>query len=202
MRNFFPDYSKKKNKWTSLHAPFPQAEEALSFQVQSIPQAIHLLSLKAKEGSDSFQETVHSLHQTLGNQQMTQIFRSLSKIQKSPQESASQAFQHATADGAHEIPYRQEMENSFGVSFQNVKAFFGGKAQAGMDALGAEAAAFSNKVAFRTASPSKETVAHELTHVLQQGGHQSSINLPQKMDVSHPSDPAELEADQVGKMFK
>ncbi|RME02983.1 MAG: DUF4157 domain-containing protein [Planctomycetota bacterium] len=111
------------------------------------------------------------------------------------------AFKHATSGSAREVPYRQEMESAFGVSFRNVKAYVGRTASEGLNLLGAEAAAFGDKVAFQSSNPSKETVAHELTHVVQQGGSHSSATLPTKMKVSHPNDPAEREADAVGKQF-
>lgn len=192
-------FQKKKQKKSHPSSPNPQITGEVTPIPQTYPQAIHLLQSEAQKSPSSFYQTLHRLHQTIGNQAVAQIFRS---AQKEPEVDSAQAFKHATSGGGREIPYRQEMESHFGTSFQNVKAYAGGKAQHGMDALGAEAAAFSNKVAFRTANPSKETVAHELTHVIQQGGHEASLSIPQKMDVSHPSDPAELEADSVGKNYK
>jgi hypothetical protein len=73
-----------------------------------------------------------------------------------------------TASGGQEIPYRQEMEASFGADFSNVQAHFGDSAAQASQALGAKAYAMGNQVAFADPNPSKALVAHELTHVLQQ----------------------------------
>ena len=103
------------------------------------------------------------------------------------------AFAHATSGAGGSVPYRGEMEKAFGRSFGDVTAHTGGQAATeGLGALGARGAAQGSTVAFNTASPSKELVAHELTHVVQGSGgvHQSS-------DVSKPSDAAEVEADKV-----
>jgi hypothetical protein len=75
---------------------------------------------------------------------------------------------------AHEsggaLPHRAQMEGAFGRDFGDVQAKSGGAARAACEQLGAEAFAHGNMVAFRSPSPSPETVAHELTHVVQQGG--------------------------------
>jgi hypothetical protein len=71
---------------------------------------------------------------------------------------------------AHEVPYRKEMESSFGADFSGVKAYTDGPARKASGDLGAEAYAAGNQVAFNTSSPDKATVAHELTHVLQHTG--------------------------------
>lgn len=68
-----------------------------------------------------------------------------------------------------EIPYRAEMESKFGTSFAGVRAHTGPEAAAASKALGAEAYTFGAEVGFRDRAPSRETVAHELTHVVQQG---------------------------------
>lgn len=68
-----------------------------------------------------------------------------------------------------EVPYRAEMEAKFGTSFGGVQAHTGAEASAASKALGAEAFTFGSQVGFRDEAPSRETVAHELTHVVQQG---------------------------------
>ncbi len=67
-----------------------------------------------------------------------------------------------------EVPYRQEMEASFGADFSNVKAYTGGPARKASEALNAEGYTVGDQVAFKDSSPDRGTVAHELTHVLQQ----------------------------------
>lgn len=106
------------------------------------------------------------------------------------------AFANATQGAGSEVPYRADMERSFGQGFGSVRAHLGGHATAGLDALNARAATKGETIAFESASPSRELVAHELTHVVQQrqGG---GAGLQAKGEVSDPSDAAEQEADLV-----
>lgn len=112
------------------------------------------------------------------------------------QANAVERFNEAeTATDAREIPYRDEMERAFGHDFSNVQAHVG--ARDALDPMGARAAAMGEKVAFSETSPSKEVVAHELTHVVQarQSGVDSAVQA--KSDHSQPNHQAEVEADRV-----
>lgn len=73
------------------------------------------------------------------------------------------------APGA-DVPMRETMESFFGVGLGGVRAHTGPEAEAASVALAAEAYTYGNDIAFRSASPHPATVAHELTHVLQQRG--------------------------------
>jgi Domain of unknown function (DUF4157) len=89
------------------------------------------------------------------------------------------------------VPYRREMEAAFGRQFGDVRAHLGRASE--MSLLGAEAATRGAEIAFRGSHPSRETVAHELAHTVQRdrgnrGASSGAANL------SHPEDPAELEA--------
>jgi hypothetical protein len=77
---------------------------------------------------------------------------------------ASDGFRGAGSD----VPYRAEMEQSFGRDFSGVRAYTGSQAAGANDKLGANAYAMGSQVAFKSANPSKDLVAHELTHVVQQ----------------------------------
>jgi hypothetical protein len=66
------------------------------------------------------------------------------------------------------VPYQDEMESKFGTSLDGVRAHTGDEAAEANRVLGAEAFTYGSDIAFRTANPSRETVAHELTHSLQQ----------------------------------
>lgn len=81
-----------------------------------------------------------------------------------PQEVAGSGFQ----GGGHEIPYRAELEQSFGADFSSVRAHTDEHAQTASKSLGAHAYAQGDQIAFASANPDKALVAHELTHVLQQ----------------------------------
>lgn len=73
--------------------------------------------------------------------------------------------------GGHEIPYRAELESSFGADFSSVRAHTDEHAQTASHSLGAHAYAQGENIAFSTANPDKALVAHELTHVLQQSAN-------------------------------
>jgi uncharacterized protein DUF4157 len=86
------------------------------------------------------------------------------------------AFELAASGAATEVPRRREMETAFGTSFAGVRAYLGGSnAQAGLGALGANAAARGEEVAFRDASPPEDLIAHELAHVVQQRRGQTGV---------------------------
>lgn len=73
-------------------------------------------------------------------------------------------------DRPGEVPYRAEMERGFGTSFAGVNAHFGEDAGQASRALGAEAYTVGQNVAFANPNPTREVVAHELAHTIQQGG--------------------------------
>lgn len=102
-------------------------------------------------------------------------------------------FSAATRGGGGAVPYRADMEKSFGRSFGDVQAYTGRSQE--MGDLGAEAAAQGKSVAFGTSNPSKELVAHELAHVVQNDRGGSGVQ--GKSTVSTPSAAAEREADSV-----
>lgn len=74
------------------------------------------------------------------------------------------------------LPYKAEMEDKLGTDFSHVKAHTNASARQASEALGAVAFTYGSDVAFRDQQPSKGTVAHELTHVVQQtGGENTSM---------------------------
>ncbi|MBW2255273.1 MAG: DUF4157 domain-containing protein [Deltaproteobacteria bacterium] len=103
------------------------------------------------------------------------------------------AFASAVEGSGGAVPYQDEMEEAFGEDFSDVEAHLGEKES--MDEIGANAAAKGNEAVFAEESPGKEVVAHELTHVLQQGGDGEGTQMSSA--VSGPSDAAEVEADQT-----
>jgi len=109
----------------------------------------------------------------------------------------SEAFGQATAGAASTVPHRARMEAAFGQDFGGVRAHLGdGPARAGLDTLGARAAAHGDVVVFDSSSPSAELVAHELTHVVQQRQSGGATTQHQAV-VSEAGDAAEREADSV-----
>ena len=66
------------------------------------------------------------------------------------------------------LPYLAAIQKSFGHhNVSSVQAFVGGQAKTASDAIGAEAYATGNSVAFR-GSPTLHTAAHEAAHIVQQ----------------------------------
>jgi len=100
-------------------------------------------------------------------------------------------FRHAISGTGQPIPYRREMEAAFGRRFDNVRAHLGRAPE--MRLLDAEAATRGGRIAFRDQHPSRETVAHELTHVVQQDRARARA-LSGAAPLSHPDEPAEREA--------
>ena len=66
------------------------------------------------------------------------------------------------------LPHRKTVEGALGADMSGVEAHTGKAASEACEALGAQAFTMGNKIAFKDASPSKELVAHEATHVVQQ----------------------------------
>jgi hypothetical protein len=117
------------------------------------------------------------------------------------------AFHRAIEGDASALPFRSDMERAFGQEFASVRVHLG-RTEA-MAMLGARAATDGHQIAFAEASPSRGTVAHELTHVVQNdragGGaiHRATdhhaIRSP---SLSDPADAAEREADAVASRIE
>lgn len=83
-------------------------------------------------------------------------------------EAAQEALRIAKQGPPSQLPFRQEMEKSFGRSFHNVEVYVGPSAKMACRQLGAKAFSVGKIVVFAEQNPSRDVVAHELTHVLQQ----------------------------------
>jgi len=106
-----------------------------------------------------------------------------------PLDIANQGF----SGGGSAVPFQGEMESIFGQSFDGTSAFFGGAARESNEALGAKAYAMGDNIAFSEANPSRSTVAHELTHVVQNRGGGPLC----KGEVSDPGSAHERQATRV-----
>ena len=93
------------------------------------------------------------------------------------------------------------MESSFGADFSGVRIHDDARADGLSQALSARAFATGRDVFFRQGeyspgtSAGRELLAHELTHVVQQGG----AEIRRKMTISDPGDAHEVEADQMAR---
>jgi Domain of unknown function (DUF4157) len=91
------------------------------------------------------------------------------------------------------LPFQAEMEQRFGQSFGKVQAHAGPEAAEANAQLRAEAYALGNQIAFKSASPSREVVAHELAHTIQQSGGAGAV----QMKSGGTADDFEEEADRA-----
>ena len=111
--------------------------------------------------------------------------------------SAAAALPGAASPGAPAtagaVPYRAEMEAAFGQSFASVTVRTG--EDAALREIGARAATRGEHIDFADASPSRETVGHELAHVVQHRRHGDGGT----SGMSRPDSPAEREAAHVGE---
>lgn len=107
--------------------------------------------------------------------------------------SPEEAFAAATSSEGGDVPFRGEMERTFGQDFSGVRAHFGRRAE--MAALRAHAATDGERVAFAGTAPDRKVVAHELAHVVQR--RQAGGAAVQAGALSARRDPAEQEADQA-----
>lgn len=99
----------------------------------------------------------------------------------------------AGSGGGDSLPYRAEMERAFGQDFSGVHVQLGQS----LDGVGALAVTDGEQVRFESQRPSKELVAHELVHVVQQRRHGGSGPIRDKPGVSQGSDAAEREAESL-----
>lgn len=125
-----------------------------------------------------------SLQRTVGNQAVQRMIKS--GVFQAP----GTFFRMATHGHGRQLPYKEEMETAFCERFDDVQAYVG-KAQP-LAMLGARAAMQGTRLAFQDINPSKETVAHELVHVVQQRRHGDFSSGPAAL--SEPGEPTEQEA--------
>jgi hypothetical protein len=101
---------------------------------------------------------------------------------------------------------RQRMESSFGADLSDVRVHAGGEAASSAQAVDAHAYTVGNEVVLGSGhepgSPSHErTMAHELTHVLQQrSGPVDGTEAPGGIRLSSPGDPFERAAEATADM--
>ncbi len=102
------------------------------------------------------------------------------------------AARHGVSGSGGALPHLEVVQRSFGPhDISGVQAHVGGKAAEASTAMGAQAYATGNDVAFRQ-SPDLHTTAHEAAHVVQQRGEVSL-----KGGVGQVGDPYERHADAV-----
>ena len=95
-----------------------------------------------------------------------------------------------------ELPHRGTVEAKVGRDLSMLQVFTGAEAAQACAMIGAEAFTFGNTLAFSSATPPLQTVMHEVTHALQQGGHRMVGDgaVPDDVKLSSSGDAAEQEA--------
>src|SRR5205823_2554723 len=94
------------------------------------------------------------------------------------------------------------MEERFGHDFSDVRVFADSAAGQSAEALEAKAYTVGSDIVFDPdeynphSTDGEELLAHELTHVVQQDGSGGASGA---MEVSHPEDPAEREAEDIAE---
>ncbi|NWJ98122.1 MAG: DUF4157 domain-containing protein [Chloroflexi bacterium] len=215
-----PFSSQAPEKALSDHSSAPETIEQTNPQI-----VLPKLSKTGLQRQHLRPADILALQRTVGNQA---VLRILSKqrnnnsanphvVHRPDHTSAGRSagrFKSATQGSAVPLPYRSEMEEAFGQDFGSTQVFLDRAAP--LESLGARAATQGEQIAFGAAQPDKETVAHELTHVVQNrqaglapsaGGPDPSAGLQTKASagrsagrsVAGVESEAEREADAVAK---
>jgi hypothetical protein len=107
-----------------------------------------------------------------------------------------EAAEQGISGAASRLPHLDVIQRSFGRhDVRSVHAHVDGAARSASEVMGAEAFATGNSVAFRDASPSLHTAAHEAAHVVQQ---RAGVSLAG--GVGEVGDPYERHADAVADL--
>ncbi|MBK9035441.1 MAG: DUF4157 domain-containing protein [Myxococcales bacterium] len=93
------------------------------------------------------------------------------------------------------LPFQAELEDKLGTSFDFVETYTGDAARLACEAMSASAMVVHNIIMLADPSPQRETLLHELTHVMQMGGGRAPTAFaPGSLRVSSRDDAAEVEA--------
>jgi hypothetical protein len=136
--------------------------------------------------------------QMLTGQRATAGNLAFGPLQRSADEDAQYVHEAAArgiSGNASALPFMQQIQRSFGrYDVSGVRSFVGGEAATASEAMGAEAYATGDSVAFKD-SPDLHTAAHEAAHIVQQRG---GVQL--KDGVGRKGDDYEQHADAVADL--
>jgi len=152
----------RARRTTSEHAP-PSAAEAIQAKAEQFSGGP--FSDRPSVAGSGFALQASMLSPAApGPELQLKAGRGRDKGKSSPVDVAKTAFK----GGGGPLPHKKTVEGALGADLSGAQAFTGKAASEACEALGAQAFTVGNKVAFKEASPSKELVAHEATHVVQQ----------------------------------
>ena len=144
--------------------------------------------------------SIMQLQRTAGNRSVVQMLSAEEEQETSPVLGVVGSGGGAPLDSAT----RSTMESAFGTSFDDVRVHTDAQASRSAESVGANAYTVGSDVVFRSGqyNPSsadgQKTLAHELTHVVQQSqGPVDGSDAPGGIRVSDPSDRFERAADQA-----
>lgn len=144
------------------------------------PPAPHTGAAVLRAGRSPSAESLIALQSAAGN---AAVQRAVAR------QRSLRAFESATRAMGEELPFRREMEDSFGADLAGVRSY------PGVGGLGATAATHGEQIAFSADRPSKHTVAHEVAHVMQH--RRAGVTAGSATSVSERTSPAEREARRV-----
>lgn len=159
------------------------------------------ISHSMKIDTASLQRSMLKLQMRYGNQFVGRVInRASNGDDQSGDMSAIERSIESSRGGGSGMDHstRTRMETAFGADFSGVRIHHDSDSDELSQSLSARAFATGRDVYFRQGeynpgtSGGRELLAHELTHVVQQTG-----GVQRKMTVSQPSDPHEVEADQM-----
>jgi hypothetical protein len=128
----------------------------------------------ARTGGSPAPGDLRALQRLIGNRAVVQLLR---RDGRGEDAEASRAAAAAGVSGsAAPLPHLDRLQAAFGHhDLSGVQSYTGPTASAAAQAIGAEAYATGERVAFAEASPSLRTVAHEAAHIVQQ---RAGVDLP------------------------
>ncbi|MCX2732779.1 DUF4157 domain-containing protein [Saccharopolyspora sp. NFXS83] len=151
---------------------------------------------RAPEHSGAAEELLH-LQRTLGNAAVAQLIqRRMAPPEPAPEPVWSGDDVLKSSGKPMDAPVRQEMESRLGENFSDVRLHTGATAQRSASEIGARAYTSGNNVVLGSGASDKHTLAHELTHVIQQrSGPVAGTDNGNGLKISDPSDSFERAAE-------
>ncbi|MFB7511442.1 eCIS core domain-containing protein, partial [Streptomyces broussonetiae] len=145
-------------------------------------------------------QTAAALQRTVGNAAVT---RMIEEQRGDPGRDHEPAVQRSAVHGVLrspgrplDEPLRAEMETRLGADFSDVRIHTGGTARASATEVGARAYTSGNHIVIGDGGADKHTLAHELTHVIQQRqGPVAGTDNGSGLRISDPADRFEREAE-------
>jgi len=153
------------------------------------------------------QHFVGSLQQHFGNRHVQRVLaeRNNLDLERQTSDGSLQAGEKSAAEITHQrsggLPLpstlKEQMESAFGTDFSQVRLHTGPEAQALSETLAAQAFTSGSDIWLANANDANNAnlLAHELTHVIQQGGQPAPGG--QALKVSEPGDASEQQAEQI-----